>query len=336
MGDLLVGALSVLLATNQPAALTNLVEARTGIPLAAAPDRDPRMAELRRVMEQDDEARAEVTGWVKAARPGPGDAPSPEAAQALQARINARLAKVVGAYEDLIRRHPDYAPARNAYATFLEETDDEEGAIVQLEKARDIDPKDAAVWNNLGNHYGHIGPIEKAFPAYERAVELNPFEPVYRYNLATVVFLFRKDAQAYYHVDEQAVFDKALGMYREVRRLRPDNFHYAFDFAQTYYGVKLPATRTPGEKHAAEVKMADTAIAAWDEALALADNDVDREGILLHRARWHLRAGRWDAARTNLVAVTNEVHQATRRRIERNLAAQSSTNAPAGSPAGAE
>jgi tetratricopeptide (TPR) repeat protein len=169
--------------------------------------------------------------------------------------------------------------------------------------------------------------VEKAFPAYEKATELNPFEPVYRYNLATVIFLFRKDAQAYYHIDEQAVFGKALDMYREVRRLRPNKFRYAFDFAQTFYGVKLPPTKTPEEKQMAELRLADAALAAWDDALAVSDNDVDREGIFVHRARWHLKVGRLEAARTNLLVVTNEVHLETRRRIERNIAA-AATNTP--------
>ncbi len=328
MSDLLVGALTVLLATNSPAALTNLVQAKAGLPLAAAPDNDPRAVELRRLMAEDDAAREEVTQWVRDARPKATVDTTAESPAALQARIDERLGKVRKAYDAYIGRFPDYAPARNAYATFLGEIDEEEAATAQLEKARDIDPKDAAVWNNLGNHYGHIGPAEKAFPAYEKAIELNPFEPVYRYNLATVTFLYRKDAQEYYHIDEQAVFAKALAMYREVRRLRPHNFQYAFDYAQTFYGVKLPPTQSAAEKRAAEAHLAGTALAAWDEALSLSDNEVDREGIFLHRARWHLRAGRPEAARTNLALVTNAVHVDIRRRIARNLDAAATNAVP--------
>ena len=52
--------------------------------------------------------------------------------------------------------------------------------------------------------------------------------------------------------------------------------------------MNLPPTKTPAEKHEGEVKLAEAALAAWDEALTLSDNDVDREGIYVHRARWHL------------------------------------------------
>ncbi len=330
MSELLVGALSVLLATNQPAALSNLVQMKTGLPLAAQPDTDPRSIELRRIMEEDDAAREEVSRWVEGAKLKPSVDTTKESPLALQARIDARLGKVRAAYDAYLTRYPDYAPARNAYATFLEEIEDEDAAVVQLEKARDVDPKDAAVWNNLGNHYGHAGEIEKAFPAYEKAIALIPFEPVYRYNLATVTFLYRKDAREYYHCDEQAVFARALDGYREARRLRPHNFQYAFDFAQTFYGVNLPPTKTPAEKHEGEVKLAEAALAAWDEALSLSDNDVDREGIYVHRARWHLRAGRPEAARTNLVFVTLAEHDEIKARMARNIDA-ALTNAPAAS-----
>ena len=115
------------------------------------------------------------------------------------------------------------------------------------------------------------------------------------------------------------MFRRALDHYREVRRLRPHNFRYAFDFAQTYYGVKPAPAATPDERKAAERSLAGSALAAWHEALALADNDRDRDGIFLHLARWHLRLGQWDAARTNLVLVAHPAHQEVRARLQRNL-----------------
>jgi tetratricopeptide (TPR) repeat protein len=326
MSDLLVGALSVLLATNQPAALSNYVAGKTGVPAlveaatAPKPDLDPRAVELRRVMELDDEADLEIGKWLNEKKPTDVVSTSVESPLALRARMLERLTPVRREYERFIERYPDYAPARNAFASFLAEIEEEEEAVKQLEKAVELDPKDPAIWNNLGNHYGHVGPVQKAFPAYEKAMQLNPFEPIYRYNLATVVFLFRKDAREHYGIDEDAVFAKALDLYREVRRLRPHNFQYAFDFAQTFYGVRLSKEGTAADLKRAEAKLAEAALGAWAEARELADNEEDREGIFLHQARWHLRAGDLAAVRTNLVLVTNAVHLELRQRLERNLA----------------
>lgn len=323
MGDLLVGALSVLLSTNAPMALSNRVAwAAQSIPLAhPGPDTtDPRYAELRVVMQDDDDAEEEIGRWLAEREALAPEDPRRESNLAFGRRVDIRNARVRAAYERLIHRHPDYAPARNAFAAFLGETGDEQAAIDQLLKAADIDPTDPSVWNNLANHYGHVGPIQKAFPAYEKAIALNPFEPTYRYNLGTVVFLFRKDAMAYYHCDEAAVFRRALEHYREVRRLRPHNFRYAFDVAQTWYGVKPDPADTSEERKANEAAVAHSALQSWHEALDLADNDRDRDGIFLHLARWHLRLGQWDAVRTNLARVAHPANLEVKARIERNLA----------------
>jgi tetratricopeptide (TPR) repeat protein len=322
MSGLLVGALSVMLSTNAPMAISNYVTLKTGMVPALPPSKaelDPRYPDLRRVMELDDAADDRIGQWINERKAGDPTDPRMESELALRARVEALNGEIRREYEALLEKHPDYAAARNAFASFLAESGDEEGAIRELEKASELDPKDPAVWNNLANHYGHIGPIEKAFPAYERAIELNPFEPVYRYNLATVVFLFRKDAREYYQCDETAVFEKALAMYREVRRLRPFNFRYAFDFAQTFYGVRVATTLTAEEQAEGERRLGEAALEAWREALELADNEVDREGIQLHMARWRIRQRRFDEARVHLLSVTNEVHLEMRQRLERNV-----------------
>jgi uncharacterized protein (TIGR02996 family) len=321
VSDLLVGALSVLLATNQPAAASNYLAQRLGVPLAvpAGDAGDPLGPELRAVIALDDAADDEIERWAKAWAQLDPTHPATPSPTARQEQVRVKLDEIRAAYEAFVRAHPDHVKGRLAYASFLEELGDEEGAIRQLERARDLDPADPAVWNNLANHYGHVGPVAQAFPAYEKAIALAPYEAVYHYNLATTVFLFRKDAAEYYRTDEQGVFEKALGLYRQVRALRPFNFQYAFDYAQTYYGVKPAPADTADGRRASELRLAERALGAWDEALALADNEVDREGIFLHQARWHLRAGRPAAARTNLALVTNAVHAAVRERIERNL-----------------
>lgn len=330
MSDLLVGTLSVLLATNAPSALSNLMARKVGVPM---PSRarveevaDPVRAELNRVMELDDATERELRALIQKNKGGDPNDPATLSPTALDQAIEQRLGKVRSAYEDLIRRHPGHAEARVAFASFLEDNGEEQEVIEQLEKATSIAPDSAAAWNNLGNHYGHVGPVAKAFPAYERAMALNPREPVYCYNLATTVFLFRKDAAEYYRCDEQAVFARALELYRKVRALRPFDFRYAYDFAQTYYGVKPAPADDASGKRANEMRLAEDALLAWQEALALADNELDRQGVYLHQARWQMKAGRWAAARTSLAAVTDPAHAEVKRRLEQNLARGSGTS----------
>jgi tetratricopeptide (TPR) repeat protein len=271
-----------------------------------------------KLMEDDDAALAEIDGWIvenrKFAENGAG-VPNAE----LNDRIRKRLAPVRQAYEDFLKRNPKHSRARLAFASFLEDIHDEDAALEQMLKAKEVDPENPAAWNNLANYYGHFSPVTNAFYHYEKAIELDPKEPVYYQNFGTTVFLFRKDAQEYYGINEQQVFDKALKLYSNSLALDPTNFLLATDIAMTYYGIKPPRT--------------DDALKAWDYALKLADGSLQREGVVIHLARVELNAGRFDEARANLNAVTNAELADLKARVLRSLeskehpAPESATNA---------
>ena len=315
MGDLTIGLLGALLATNQPLAVSNLVQQQTGISVAIANPNDPTEQELKKLMEDDDAALAEVDQWIQTnnalAATGAG-----ETKDALNQRIHARLDKVRTSYADFLRRHPDSSRGYMAYGSFLDDIGDEEAGKAQFENASQIDPKNPAAWNNLANYYGENGPLTNAFADYARAIELNPTEPVYYQNLATTVYLFRKDARAFYGINEQQVFDKALDLYRKAVRLDPDNFSLAVDYAESYYGIRPLRT--------------NDALVAWTNVLKVAHNDVEREAVFIHLARVKTAAGFFNEARAQLDAVTNDFYADMKKQLERNLAQRESaaTNPP--------
>src|SRR5262249_13861945 len=153
--------------------------------------------------------------------------------------------------------------------------------------------------------YGHHGPVTNAFDFYQKAIELNPLESVYYQNFGTTVFLFRKDAKEYYNINEQQVFDKALGLYDKAMKLDPTNFALATDVAETYYGIKPDRT--------------EDALRSWTNALNIAHNEIEREGVYVHLARVKLHAGRFVEAQAHLNAITNQVYVDLKNRLTRNL-----------------
>jgi tetratricopeptide (TPR) repeat protein len=260
--------------------------------------------EYQRLMEDDDAAQAEVDQWIKDnekfAAQGAG-----VSEQEMSRKIKARFAPIRQAYEDFLRRHPDHAKARIAYGSFLGDLNDEDASQEQWEKVLEIETNNPAVYNNLANIYGHHGPVKRAFEFYAKAIDLNPNEPVYYHNFGTTVFLFRKDAKEYYGINEQAVFDKALVLYSNAMRLDPTNFPLASDIAQTYYGIK--PTRV------------EEALNAWTNALRLASDELEREGVYVHFARIKLHAGRFDEARAHLDSITNEHFATLKQRLTKNI-----------------
>jgi tetratricopeptide (TPR) repeat protein len=286
-------------------------------PAVATAAEDPVELAYEKLLEEDDAAQEEADKWIREdlanreKNRGEGDV-------ALKARVKQRLEPVRTAYEDFLRRHPGHTRARLAYGSFLGDIGEEDESVKQMEKAREIDPKNPAAWNNLANHYGHRGPAEKAFAYYEKAIELSPDEPIYWQNLATTVFLFRPDATNFYKCTEQQVFDRSLELYRRALKLAPTNFVLATDYAMTFYGIKPPRL--------------DEAMAAWQAALAIAPNPAEREGVQLHLARIEIGRGRFSAARQHLDQVQQPVYDDLKKRLSRNLEqkqAQAAAPAPA-------
>jgi tetratricopeptide (TPR) repeat protein len=299
-----IGWLIFLTAAGQLMAATNFVAQPARAAVAAPSPDDPVEKEFQKLMAADDDAQAEVDRWIrdndKFAAHGDGAPP-----EQLKERIRDRLDPVRKAYAAFLERHPEHARARVAYASFLSDFEGEEAAREQLEKALALDTNNPAIYNNLANIYGHSGPVKKAFDCYAKAIQLNPLEPVYYQNFGTTVFLFRKDAQEFYHLNEAQVFAKAFQLYSNAMRLDPENFVLASDVAQSYYVIQPLPTQQ--------------ALTAWTNALRLAQDEAEREGVYIHFARLKLLARRFDEARAHLAVVTNEAYADVKRRLVRNL-----------------
>jgi tetratricopeptide (TPR) repeat protein len=325
VNELLIGLVGALIATNQPLAVSNLIQQNTGISVTMVNPHDPAEQELQKLMAGDEAALTEVDQWIQGnnafAAKGAG-----EPKEALNRRIRARLQPVRKDYEDFLRRYPDFARGHLAYGSFLNDIGEEDAAVAEYEKAAQLDPKNPAVWNQLANYCGEYGPVTNVFVDYAKAIELNPAEPLYYQNLATAVYLFRKDARAFYGINEQQVFDKALALYHKAIQLAPDDFPLMADYAQTYYGIRPLRT--------------NDALVAWTNALQIAHDDNERQGVYLHLARIKMSIGRFAEARAHLNDVTNAAFESLKHRLESGLverenaatntrAATISTNAPA-------
>jgi Flp pilus assembly protein TadD len=261
-------------------------------------------------MAEDEAALVEVDKWIRDnnafAAQGAG-----EPREALNRRILARFKPVRKDYEDFLRRYPDFARGHLAYGSFLNDIGEEEAAGVQYGKAAQLDPKNPAAWNQLANYCGEYGPITNAFVDYAKAIELNPAEPVYYQNLATMVYLFRMDARAFYGLSEEQVFDKALALDRKAMQLNPQNFLLAADYAESYYGIRPLRT--------------NDALGAWTNALQIAHDDNERQGVNIHLARIKMAAGRFAEAHAHLNDVTNAAFADIKHRLERSLAERENT-----------
>ena len=280
------------------------MQAATGISLPVVDPNDPAEKALHQVMLDDDSAMDDVTKLINDnqayAAKGAG-----ETKDELNKHIKARLDRVRKEYEDFLQKYPKSARGFLAYGTILNDIGEEDEGAVQYEKSRQLDPGNPAVWNNLANYYGEFSPVTNAFAYYAKAIELDPTEPTYYNNFATTVYLFRHDATNFYHITEAQVFDKALALYRQAMQLAPQNLTLATDYAQSYYEIRPLRT--------------NDVLMAWTNALNIARDENEREGIYVHLARVKISIGRWTEAQAHLNAITNAAFGDIRKRLQRNL-----------------
>jgi len=311
--------LAATLAATSALGQSNAAPRAASQPSGVVNTNDPAEIEYRKILADDDTAQEEIQQWISeadAAREKGSNTP----ATPLRNRLRQRMEPVDKEYKDFIARHPGDARIRLAYGSLLTDMGDEDGAVEQWEKARELEPSNPAAWHNLATIYGeHRGPITKAFEYWDKAISLKPDEPLYYQSLADEVYCFRMDATNYYHITETEVFDKALGLYRQAMKLDPGNFVRCTEYAQSFYGIKPPRP--------------DEALQAWEQALKLAHTELEREGVCNHLARIKLSMGRLEEARRHLDAVTNENFSSILRTLNRNLSnavakASSPTNAP--------
>jgi tetratricopeptide (TPR) repeat protein len=304
MDSIATGLLAVLVATNQPQAVSNLVREATGAKIEIADPNDPVEREYQRLLLMDQSAQDETDRWL-AENERLAAAKAGDDAATLRLRMRQRFDPVEKAYRDFLERNPKHVKGRLAFGSFLNDLGREDEASVQYLQARDLDPKNPAPWNNLANYYGHNSPVTNAFVCYEKAIELDPSEPVYLQNFATTVYLFRRDATNHYRITEQQVFDKSMSLYRRALALATNDFKLATDLAQTYYGIQPPRVRD--------------ALQAWNDALKLAGDEQERQGVRLHLARWHRTAGDAEAARLELNQITNAAFATVKGNILKSL-----------------
>lgn len=309
MHRIFFGLISAMLAFSASSALcaTNSVEQAPKDADELGSTNSPGETELEKVMIDDDAAMDDIDKWIQENRAFAAQGAG-ESKEELNRKILTRIQTVRTNYQAFITRYPTNADAYLAYGSFLHDVGEEDESFDQYEKSRQLNPNNPAAWNDLANYYGENGPITNAFIYYTKAIELNSNEPVYYQNFATTVYLYRKDAKEYYHIDEAHVFDKALALYQKAVALDPENFELMTDYAESYYGIKPLRT--------------NDALVAWTNALNIAHDDVERQAVYIHLARIKIAAGYYDQAQAHLNAVTNAAYDVLKERLEKTMASR--------------
>lgn len=316
--------------TNGPAPPVQPSFGPTAPTLSADPETE---REFHRILDADDDAQGDAARWTDEAV-NPADPVVAPSIESVRRRIEERMKSIRANYQDFLKRQPNHVRAHLAFASFLSENGEVAAAISEAETARALDPANPAAWNNLGGLYAHHGPIDKSFSCYEEAIRLKPDLGLYHNNFGGLLLTARAEAARHYQLSDGAVFSKASAACRRAAELDPGNFKFAADWAQTFYGLKPAAKLDEAGAAEAALKLGDEALNAWTNALRIANEDSERQGIYIHFARWNLRLGRTNEARVNLSVIGPGQYADLKRRLEGLIepAPSGATNNPGSAP----
>jgi tetratricopeptide (TPR) repeat protein len=207
--------------------------------------------------------------------------------------LERRYQGLVHKYDAFIQENPDMAAGLVAYGRVLERIGREEAAYALYLKANRIDPNIPLVKNQLGNFLVEQGEYAQALPYYLAAIELEPTEALYHYQLGSLLAHFR-DEFVENEIFSRAVLDeKMLAAFREAARLAPAQVAFAYRYAEAFYDLEKTDW--------------DRALTEWRSLEKKVKAGVERQTVWLHQANVLLQQGKTAEARPLLDRVEEPV-----------------------------
>jgi hypothetical protein len=226
-------------------------------------------------------------------------------------------------YEAFLKKHPDYAPAYAAYGLMLNKISMRRPSALNMLKANELFSHDAQagvartpavtrtwamVRNQLGNYAAEEGQTLVAVNYFLGAIDLNPTEPLYHYQLGVLLTEARDD------VLKSGLWTRAkldTEMHRAFQRaaeLAPDRIEFTYRYAESFYDLEQPDW--------------DGALKAWAALEEKATTAVDRQTMRLHAANILIKQQKFDAAQVLLGTVTEQVLQEQKQKLVAQLPAK--------------
>ncbi|MEO6873409.1 MAG: hypothetical protein ABI222_01170 [Opitutaceae bacterium] len=218
-----------------------------------------------------------------------------------------RMQAVCQSYEVMLRENPHYAAGFASYGYLLGKIGQRKASIVILLRANKIDPDIALVKNQIGNFLAEDGRPREALPYFLAAIKLEPKEPLYHYQLATLLYVARDDLIKSGEWTEVALNHTMFEGFKHAADLAPDRLEFTYRYAEAFYDLDNPDW--------------DAALKAWNNLEARAPSEIERQTMRLHVINVLLKQGKTDHARVLLDSVTEPSLQVQKQKLVAQLPA---------------
>ncbi len=226
-----------------------------------------------RMFEQTEKAAADLE--MESAREA-NRAGKSEEARAKQAAAEQRIQLIRRAYEIALSYHDDSAPLHNYYGELLYDVfGDFPAAVKEWSLASMLDDKLSGPLNNLGLHYFHSGDYAMGLEHLDKALELDPRNPDYLFNLAQVYLIHTPQIAELRDWTPKKVYKEAMTASRKAAKLAPNDYEAVVDYAVNFFAAERYDVRANWRR----------AAKAWQTARPLARNEAETFYTWLNEAR---------------------------------------------------
>ena len=224
-----------------------------------------------------------------------------------EATLRAQVQALTHEYELLLRDNPKFAAGYAAYGYLLGKVDMRKEAAAMLLKANQFDPDIPLVKNQLGNFMAEEGKPLQAAPYYIAAIKLAPKEPLYHYQLGTLLSEARDEFLKSGEWTRETLDAAMFNAFKRAAELSPDRIEFAYRHAESFYDLEQPDW--------------NAALKAWSALEEKATTAIERQTMRLHAANICVKLGKRDHAQALLKMVDEEKLQGQKQKILRELEA---------------
>jgi tetratricopeptide (TPR) repeat protein len=223
-----------------------------------------------------DRLQVELMDWDLVMARESGERGEKDLVEARKAQATQRLELVDAAYKEAVRRYPNNARVRNWYGEFrYDQAGDPTTALMSWKMATKLDPDLGAPFSNLGLHYCHTGDHTKCVGLVEQAVEKEPDNPDFLFNLTQLYFIHTARTAQAHGWKEKRVYTEAMKLSRRATELDPEDYDLLQDYAVNFFAAERFGITADWDK-AAE---------AWQRAREKARNSDEKFYTWLNEGR---------------------------------------------------
>ena len=151
-----------------------------------------------------------------------------------------QLQELTHGYERLLHDSPNNAEVFAAYGYLLRKVDMRKQAAAMLLKANQLDSDIPLVKNQLGNLLAEDGRPLDALPYFMAAIKLSPKEPLYHYQVGTLLHEAQDDFLKSGEWTRAALDHATHGAFKTAAELAPDRFEFGYRYAESFYDLAEP------------------------------------------------------------------------------------------------